>query len=552
VKLNKPIKMAIAGDEEIRKVMNKNRIYENSKNLDEESPNLLNNNIKNWYKHYAAMNIGRNNKFSDSRSLSPEPDNDRTVLHSSAQRKHIRKIGSIHTYVPPKEYIVENQPVKLDLNKSQVKEPTVKIEKKIPDFSKPSISAKNKPTKFEPKKENQTYYKRPTQNEKLDFKALRKPKVPLNMEYHELYEIRRQQHEDIFSMLEMDGNKSSNLLNKNRIDESETTSTSGIKTNIKKQDKVITEKRKMSSEEPNSEVEKIWGQMKFRFEAKSAKELQAEKKDKIQIFYKKDQNWYFAENANGSQGIIPISYVDILPLEGTLEPTIIHGSAEAKYDFKGQTKTQLSFQKGNLIELIKKVDQNWYTGKLNNNIGIVAKNYINIIKDVEVIPPKPAKFPQVPMYKKPTNLKPSNQATKQNITNDLSKLSVSSSDDTIVNEKIARAADLANKVVTNTPKLNSIQTTKAPVKYEFDVDELENMVQGISESETIVDPNDVIGVYEVKYDYTACNDDELNLRRGNKIEVVEICDDGWYVGTCLATGKFGTFPGNFVVVAEPS
>ena len=51
--------------------------------------------------------------------------------------------------------------------------------------------------------------------------------------------------------------------------------------------------------------------MKFRFEAKSAKELQAEKKDKIQIFYKKDQNWYFAENANGSQGIVPISYVDV-------------------------------------------------------------------------------------------------------------------------------------------------------------------------------------------------------------------------------------------------
>ena len=29
------------GDEEIRKVMNKNRIYENSKSLNEESPNLL-------------------------------------------------------------------------------------------------------------------------------------------------------------------------------------------------------------------------------------------------------------------------------------------------------------------------------------------------------------------------------------------------------------------------------------------------------------------------------------------------------------------------------
>lgn len=46
--------------------------------------------------------------------------------------------------------------------------------------------------------------------------------------------------------------------------------------------------------------------------------------------------------------------------------------------------------------------------------------------------------------------------------------------------------------------------------------------------------------------YKPRNDDELELRTGDVIEVMERCDDGWYVGLSRASNEFGTFPGNYV------
>jgi len=48
------------------------------------------------------------------------------------------------------------------------------------------------------------------------------------------------------------------------------------------------------------------------------------------------------------------------------------------------------------------------------------------------------------------------------------------------------------------------------------------------------------------YDYRPCNDDEMSLREGDKVEVMERCDDGWFVGLNRRTREFGTFPGNYV------
>jgi len=40
--------------------------------------------------------------------------------------------------------------------------------------------------------------------------------------------------------------------------------------------------------------------------------------------------------------------------------------------------------------------------------------------------------------------------------------------------------------------------------------------------------------------------DELHIDTGDVVQVMEKCDDGWYVGTSESTGEFGTFPGNYV------
>ena len=52
--------------------------------------------------------------------------------------------------------------------------------------------------------------------------------------------------------------------------------------------------------------------------------------------------------------------------------------------------------------------------------------------------------------------------------------------------------------------------------------------------------------YRALYNYNPQNDDEVELKEGDIVYVMEKCDDGWFVGTSQRTGIFGTFPGNYV------
>lgn len=56
---------------------------------------------------------------------------------------------------------------------------------------------------------------------------------------------------------------------------------------------------------------------------------------------------------------------------------------------------------------------------------------------------------------------------------------------------------------------------------------------------------------QVLYDYTPQNPDELEIHVGDIINIIEMCDDGWYCGMMETpkqgdTMEFGTFPGNYV------
>lgn len=45
--------------------------------------------------------------------------------------------------------------------------------------------------------------------------------------------------------------------------------------------------------------------------------------------------------------------------------------------------------------------------------------------------------------------------------------------------------------------------------------------------------------YQSLYNYTPRNEDELELREGDVIDVMEKCDDGWFVGKhCLLFSNY--------------
>nr|XP_006007379.2 PREDICTED: E3 ubiquitin-protein ligase SH3RF1 [Latimeria chalumnae] len=53
-------------------------------------------------------------------------------------------------------------------------------------------------------------------------------------------------------------------------------------------------------------------------------------------------------------------------------------------------------------------------------------------------------------------------------------------------------------------------------------------------------------VYVAMYPYVPRKEDELELRKGEMFLVLERCQDGWFKGTSMHTGKIGVFPGNYM------
>lgn len=52
--------------------------------------------------------------------------------------------------------------------------------------------------------------------------------------------------------------------------------------------------------------------------------------------------------------------------------------------------------------------------------------------------------------------------------------------------------------------------------------------------------------YVAMFPYIPRKEDELELRKGEMFLVLERCQDGWFKGTSMHTGKIGVFPGNYM------
>uniref|UniRef100_A0A8C6XDY5 Sorbin and SH3 domain containing 2 n=1 Tax=Naja naja TaxID=35670 RepID=A0A8C6XDY5_NAJNA len=231
------------------------------------------------------------------------------------------------------------------------------------------------------------------------------------------------------------------------------------------------------------ERERLPARAVYDFKAQTSKELPFKKGDTIYILRKVDQNWYEGEHY-GRVGIFPISYVEkLIPPEKAQParpPPPAHmaeiGEAIAKYNFNADTNVELSLRKGDKVILLRRVDQNWYEGKLlgTNKQGIFPVSYVEVKKSM------------------------------------------------------ARGE-------------NEYPVPPIPQSYSSD------KIHHSAKPQRPVFAHDSGGEpFQVLYNYTPRNEDELELREGDVIDVMEKCDDGWFVGTSRRTKFFGTFPGNYV------
>ncbi|XP_042097266.1 sorbin and SH3 domain-containing protein 2 isoform X7 [Ovis aries] len=237
------------------------------------------------------------------------------------------------------------------------------------------------------------------------------------------------------------------------------------------------------------EKEKLPAKAVYDFKAQTSKELSFKKGDTVYILRKIDQNWYEGEH-HGRVGIFPISYVEKLTPPEKAQPARPPppaqpgeiGEAIAKYNFSADTNVELSLRKGDRIILLKRVDQNWYEGKIpgTNRQGIFPVSYVEVVKKNTT---KGAEdYPELPIPH-------------------------------------SYSSDRIHSLSSNKPQ--------RPVFTH------EN-IQGGGEP------------FQALYNYTPRNEDELELRESDVIDVMEKCDDGWFVGTSRRTKFFGTFPGNYV------
>ena len=314
--------------------------------------------------------------------------------------------------------------------------------------------------------------------------------------------------------------------------------------------------KKQATKEVSAPAEK--GIVKFKFIGKSDKELSMNKDEVVFIIKQIDANWYQCESVDGKLGIIPVNYVEKLEKNYVEKTVVTPGRATLKFDFNGKTKRELTCMKGVEIQLMSKVDKNWYKGKLNDAQGLVPAAYL----DVQVEPVTKKVKQHINVGKPPNHVKPQISAEdedqrsknqlinelKQNVNNVLTsgrnpvspRGSIPLVDQLQIIDNIELPPSIPSEPSSSIITSSQSSRIASPVNLPDPV----NLPPPLETSST--DYGIVIGTYKALYPYTASNDDEIDLVAGDLIHVVEVCDDGWFVGTCQRTQQFGTFPGNYV------
>ncbi|XP_053163097.1 sorbin and SH3 domain-containing protein 1 isoform X37 [Hemicordylus capensis] len=293
---------------------------------------------------------------------------------------------------------------------------------------------------------------------------------------------------------------------------------------------------------------------KFDFKAQTLKELPLQKGDIVYIYKQIDQNWYEGEH-HGRVGIFPRSYIELLPPTEKAQPkktsplqVLEYGDAVAKFSFNGDTQVEMSFRKGERIMLIRRVDENWYEGKVSgtNRQGIFPVTYVEVLK--QPVLKNTLDYADLLLSHSPNrSLTASPQPSHHSLRPgpDLTE-SEKSYVETVCNEIINIAEKSVHYCSTISQPLASCH--KRPFN-----DNKSSLI--ISQQPQVLPlgaslnrnqaPQDILS-YQALYSYIPQNDDELELRDGDIIDVMEKCDDGWFVGTSRRTRQFGTFPGNYV------
>uniref|UniRef100_A0A8C1W5Q6 E3 ubiquitin-protein ligase SH3RF1 n=1 Tax=Cyprinus carpio TaxID=7962 RepID=A0A8C1W5Q6_CYPCA len=341
----------------------------------------------------------------------------------------------------------------------------------------------------------------------------------------------------------------------------------------------------------------------YNYDGKEPGDLKFSKGDIIILRRQVDENWYHGE-MGGVHGFFPTNFVQVIKPLPQPPP-----QCKALYDFelkdKEADKDCLPFSKDDILTVIRRVDENWAEGMLGDKIGIFPISYVEFNSAARQLieldkpsegggdssegPSSSSSGPQANGSQKATGEKKNSKKRHSFTSLTMSHkpclapppqrhsmeisgpVLISSSNPTAA----ARIGELSGGLSSSAPSQVHICTTglivtpppSSPVTtatvFTFPPETNVIINKMYSQSSAVgaaalnagQRPSPAAGdqsgrqrptVYVAMFPYMPRKEDELELRKGEMFLVLERCQDGWFKGTSMHTGKIGVFPGNYM------
>ncbi|OWK07314.1 SORBS3, partial [Cervus elaphus hippelaphus] len=317
------------------------------------------------------------------------------------------------------------------------------------------------------------------------------------------------------------------------------------------------EVRAVGSPARKEEKKRKAARLKFDFQAQSPKELTLKKGDIVYIHKEVDKNWLEGEH-HGRLGIFPANYVEVLPADEIPKPikpptyqVLEYGEAVAQYNFKGDLEVELSFRKGERVCLIRKVNEHWYEGRVSGTArqGILPASYVQVTREPRVrlcddglqLPASPPRLPTArPVHHPSSPLMPHSPADPTDRGGQTSPRRTGFSfppqeprpqtqgagqftpPSLCLHVPACPPMDLESQH----PRVSSVPSWRlqpSPGPGDLVLHHHRDTLDPVS---TIWD---AWSGYRAMYQYRPQNEDELELREGDRVDVMQQCDDGWFV-----------------------
>lgn len=290
----------------------------------------------------------------------------------------------------------------------------------------------------------------------------------------------------------------------------------------------------------------------FDFVSKESTDLNLKKGELVVLKRKVDSNWYYGES-NAREGMVPSNFIQVMvPLPVP--------QCTALYDFKMGPQEEegcLTFDKGTIIKVLRRVDQNWVEGRIGTNIGIFPIAFVEMNplakklmeSNIETVKPpsnEPRKLPNLPE-------EPSQSSSSSNSSSNPTSPQNRAFSGVKYRDYKDKRLSLNSNISTRVPNVAIVQHSN---RHSAEILSAPDVSMPLVSSTTEKQRVNVLKTsgqqnvplpwgYLALYPYKPKKPDELELKKGCVYIVTERCLDGWFKGKNWRD-KTGVFPGNYV------